>query len=126
MTVTGSEPASRLYGLLLRTHEDCLVIPGGLGEFEKAIENGIDMAIIDLGMPVPECMALLEQMGLEIRNAGMPVVIAGTEKDGMPDQYQMPGSWECIEKPFLTEEFHSVFGRKLALVQAELNVDTCV
>lgn len=112
LVVDDSELIHKMYGLILKKYEGCLIVKamnGREGLDQLAVEDGIDLVLLDINMPVMNGLQFLENKQKNPKWAKIPTIIISTEgREEDTLRGLSLGARGYIVKPFKSNMLHSL------------------
>lgn len=112
LVVDDSELIHNMYRLMLNKYKDCRMISAKNGKeaMEKlAVEDGIDLILLDVNMPIMNGIQFMENFHAEGRHHQIPVIMISTEgKEEDTLRGLSLGARGYIVKPFKSINLHNL------------------
>lgn len=111
LVVDDSALFHQMYRIVFKRYPDCRLVSAmnGVEALEKlSHEDGIELVLLDISMPVMNGIQVLESIGGEALGK-LPVIVISAE--GMEEETRRAmalGARACLRKPFQTSELHSL------------------
>lgn len=112
LIVDDSALLHQMYKLVLMRYKECRIISAmnGLDGLDKlSQEDGIDLVLLDINMPVMNGLQFLQAVKKEEAHKDLPIIIVSTEgKEEDTLRGLSMGARGYVKKPFQPEELHKL------------------
>jgi len=124
LIVDDSKLIHQMYRLVLMKYKGCAIMDAmnGLEALEiLSKENGIDLILLDINMPVMNGVQFMEKLKKDGLYRNIPIVVISTEgKEEDTIRAMKLGAWGYIVKPFKSEVLYDLIERVVAKKPAAL------
>ena len=118
LIVDDSKLIHQMYRLVLMKYKGCEIIDAmnGLEALEILTkENGIDLILLDINMPVMNGVQFMEKLKKDGLYRNIPILVISTEgKEEDTLRAMKLGAWGYIVKPFKSEVLYDLIGKVMA------------
>jgi len=122
LIVDDSTLIHQMYKLVFMRYKDCQLVSAmnGLEALDKlSQEDGIELVLLDINMPVMNGLQFLENINKEGIHKGVPIIIVSTEgKEEDTLRGLSMGARGYVKKPFQPSELHSLIDKIFAGIPA--------
>ncbi len=118
LIVDDSKLIHQMYRLVLMRFSGCKLVDAmnGLEALEiMAREDGFDLILLDINMPVMNGIQFMEKMNEMGKQRSIPIIVISTEgKEEDTLRAINLGAWGYIVKPFKSEQLYDIIGKVMA------------
>ena len=118
LIVDDSKLIHQMYRLVLMKYKGCEIIDAmnGLEALDILTkENGIDLILLDINMPVMNGVQFMEKLKKDGLYRNIPILVISTEgKEEDTLRAMKLGAWGYIVKPFKSEVLYDLIGKVMA------------
>jgi len=118
LIVDDSKLIHQMYRLVLMKYKDCTILDAMNGLEALDIiskENGINLILLDINMPVMNGVQLMEKLKKDGLYRHIPIIVISTEgKEEDTIRAMKLGAWGYIIKPFKSEALYDLVEKVLA------------
>ncbi|TAL27127.1 MAG: response regulator [Nitrospirae bacterium] len=124
LIVDDSKLIHQMYRLVLMKYKNCALVDAmnGLEALDiLSRENGFDLILLDINMPVMNGVQLMEKLKKDNLYRHIPIVVISTEgKEEDTIRAMKLGAWGYIVKPFKSEALYDLVEKVIAKKPAGL------
>lgn len=124
LIVDDSKLIHQMYKLVLMKYKNCALVDAmnGLEALDiLSRENGFDLILLDINMPVMNGVQLMEKLKKDNLYRHIPIVVISTEgKEEDTIRAMKLGAWGYIVKPFKSEALYDIVEKVIAKKPAGL------
>ncbi len=118
LVVDDSKLIHQMYRLVLMRYKNCTLMDAmnGLEALDiLSRENGIDLILLDINMPVMNGVQFMEKLKKDNLYRNIPIIVISTEgKEEDTIRAMKLGAWGYIVKPFKSEALHDILEKVIA------------
>jgi two-component system chemotaxis response regulator CheY len=118
LVVDDSKLIHQMYRLVLMRYKNCTLMDAmnGLEALDiLSRENGIDLILLDINMPVMNGVQFMEKLKKDNLYRNIPIIVISTEgKEEDTIRAMRLGAWGYIVKPFKSEALHDLLEKVIA------------
>ncbi|MDP2277146.1 MAG: response regulator [Nitrospirota bacterium] len=118
LVVDDSKLIHQMYRLVLMRYKNCTLMDAmnGLEALDiLSRENGIDLILLDINMPVMNGVQFMEKLKKDNLYRNIPIIVISTEgKEEDTIRAMRLGAWGYIAKPFKSEALHDLLEKVIA------------
>ncbi|MBT9164484.1 MAG: Chemotaxis protein CheY [candidate division WS2 bacterium] len=118
LVVDDSKLIHQMYRLVLMRYKNCTLMDAmnGLEALDiLSRENGIDLILLDINMPVMNGVQFMEKLQKDNLYRNIPIIVISTDgKEEDTIRAMKLGAWGYIVKPFKSEALHDLLEKVIA------------